>query len=429
MELFSRFCKLNKLNLEDVYETKAMWIMSQLSSVASIFPFDTEKMCTLMVDFESILKQLTNLEFMVKCCLNASCVDLKSIRKLLMMARNTIQNNLDRNLDESLMIQVSQALHRLDTFIFLKKGMQSDQVQIWLQFMRGDMMEECKKLMDIRDFQGALILWTRHQSDFQIHTNDVLSLLNYLPRPNPEEIEFYNSLVTKILPDCLHLIQNKKDISQVLEILAKWIIHTTKRLETERKFDWPQSGIDHAQLMLESLHFIKGFKEDKHNDGLISVRIPLLLQEHKHAKKSPLNKLISLIETLKDLNTLHKVYKLKVKLNDFDVDDKTSVANHLMDWCSSPQEIESLIQNFLKKFLAKFGYDHNEVFAQYVNGLVKETEFCWYYNDSAPWEKTVLVIIKAIDCISTKFELILTTLRQAPAPWSSDIQDLVQLGT
>ena len=100
----------------------------------------------------------------------------------------------------------------------------------------------------------------------------------------------------------------------------------------------------------------------------------------------------------------------------------------LLDWCSSPQEVRSLIEGFLKDFLKRFEYDLNKVLAEYLVGLVQETEFCWYTNDSAPWEKTAVVIIEAIDCTTTKFEMILESLRQAPAPWSEDIQQLVTLG-
>ena len=125
---------------------------------------------------------------------------------------------------------------------------------------------------------------------------------------------------------------------------------------------------------------------------------------------------------------MHVEYRLKIKLNDFDVDDKMSVANLLLDWCSSPEEVESLIYNFLKKFLKKFEYDPNKVLAEYIIGLVEDTGFTWWSSDSAPWEKTVGVMIKAIDCVSTKLNLILEALRQAPVPWSQDIQDLAQLG-
>ena len=146
----------------------------------------------LMTEFETILKQLTNLEFMVRCCLNTTYSDLKNIRKLLIMARNTIQNNIDQDLEESLMIQVSQALHRLDTFIFLQ-NFSSNQVEHWLQFSKADLLEECKKLLENNQYQGALILWNRHQSEFDIQETEVLNLLSCLPRlASPESADLYN---------------------------------------------------------------------------------------------------------------------------------------------------------------------------------------------------------------------------------------------
>ena len=103
-------------------------------------------------------------------------------------------------------------------------------------------------------------------------------------------------------------------------------------LEAEKNFNWPESGICHAQTMVEALH-VKDVKDDDHN-GLMNDRIPLLLQEHSNTKKSTFCKLVTLIETLKDLKILHEKYRLKVKLNG-ERESPTTIIKLLMLYCEN----------------------------------------------------------------------------------------------
>ena len=204
--------------------------MSQLSSSMKNEMSDEKHKSALELEFEAILHELTDLEFMVLCSLNVTHSNLKMTRDLLIKARLIIQNNLDQDLDESLMFRVNQALYRLDTFIFLHKDMmnKNNQVQLWHEFSRADMLEECKKRLEIQDFKSALIIWNRHQSDFDIHASQILELLRCLPSSSSENVGFFTQFMIQFLPDCLHLVQDKSHASQILEILAKWIIYTTK---------------------------------------------------------------------------------------------------------------------------------------------------------------------------------------------------------
>ena len=61
---------------------------------------------------------------------------------------------------------------------------------------------------------------------------------------------------------------------------------------------------------------------------------------------------------------------------------------------------------------------------------MEQSDSCWYWNpnESAPWESQVILLIKYIDEISLKLDLLLTSLRQAPAPWSPGIKTLAQMG-
>ena len=79
---------MNGINLEEVRQAKAKWIMTQLSSSRNNEILSDEKhKSALELEFEAILQELTDLEFMVLCCLNATHSNLKMTRDLLIKAQ------------------------------------------------------------------------------------------------------------------------------------------------------------------------------------------------------------------------------------------------------------------------------------------------------------------------------------------------------
>lgn len=143
-----------------------------------------------------------------------------------------------------------------------------------------------------------------------------------------------------------------------------------------------------------------------------------------------MNKIIRFIATLKDLKQLHDTFNIRVKLSDFDDDDKTSVSHLLLDWCTSAKEMKRLINDFLLALLVKFGVDKDQVFASYIQILVKENDCCWYKNpdECAPWQDRVLCLMDFLGSSSLRVDMILVILKHAPAPWSLEIRKLAQFG-
>lgn len=308
---YLRFANLNKMSLEEVHKSRAMWLMNKLSAWNNdnYNEVDEDNLNLL----EATLVKLEDLDFMVRCCINATLIDLKRIRRLLNLARTAIQNNLGQDLEHSLMASVSKALHRLDTFIFVhnktmdKNGDNSGQVDKWIQFSRADMLDECQRLLSIGtlfliifnyyyktlefilgEVKAALIIWNRHQSEFSVLLNPqrILEILNCIPKGNnfSSNQGAKMTFLAKFLPDCLHL--SSTQASNVLDILAKWICATSKALEAENRSAWPLSGIVFSQTMFDALH-VQANQDligDEGLGGLATVRLPLLLQEHKHNK-------------------------------------------------------------------------------------------------------------------------------------------------
>lgn len=262
--------------------------MNQLSAFNKSSSNQNEE---LIDQLEETLKKMADIEFMVRCCLNVTLTDLKRIRKLLLLARTVIQNNLGHQLEQSLMVSVSLALHRLDSFIFVKNELTQtqDEVEQWLQFSRSDMLGECKRLLKAGQLSGALVIWNRHQSEFELDVEQILDILTSIPTSNfgPSQAPKL-AFLAKFVPDCLLLVKNQRDLAGVLETLGKWIIVTAKSLEAENRSMWPQSGIVFAQTMLDALHSATRVDDEVGliGRGLTHIQIPLLFQEQKLSKVS-----------------------------------------------------------------------------------------------------------------------------------------------
>ena len=58
----------------------------------------------------------------------------------------------------------------------------------------------------------------------------------------------------------------------------------------------------------------------------------LMLHQQRTDPESDLFELTKLIETLKDLKVLLERFRFRIKLSDFDVDNKADVAAIILDW-------------------------------------------------------------------------------------------------
>ena len=300
----TKFALLNKLDLEDIYQSKCIAIMSDLSAWTTSDKKDNSQKDDVILDeLEECLKLIKDLSFVVKFCLNATFRDLEKIRRLLKLARQCIQNSSQgMELDVNLMVDVSRALQRLDTFIFIN-GIDHGNVEEWLEFLNSGIFSQLKLTLQQGNVHAAIILWTRHQDDVEWNQEMIRTLLETIPS-KLESLEF----LSKFISESVLKMRDQAAMASTVEIFSAWIVSSTKALESKKKMlVWPQSGLDFAKSLLEALHVA-----DKDDKGLSSSRIPLLLQEHKNSTDTSLHKLIKLLDTLEDLAKLHNQFKIKV---------------------------------------------------------------------------------------------------------------------
>lgn len=107
-----KFATFNNLSSENVYISKARYLVNQLASIENV------QEVNIFNQLQDTLRKIQKDDkFIIECCLNAIFNDLSLTRKMLMMGRKYLSEDVTK---------VNQALHRLDTFIFVNGNQQGN---------------------------------------------------------------------------------------------------------------------------------------------------------------------------------------------------------------------------------------------------------------------------------------------------------------
>ena len=417
-----KFARQYKLPVEPVHRGKFAWIMERLSPWRKD-PFGEGEEDDLMKELKRTLGKFDDLAYLVECCVTAAVPKLSQLRSLLHLARDTIRNNakMDDVVGFDLMVRVSRALKRLKTFTLCFPENQSGSIDEWISFSRADLCVECKKLLKLGKEREAILVWNRHKVEFIDHMNceSVREFLDLVPS-SEWKIEPRLRWLSHFLPDCL------KVYPDALPVISAWASEAARAYETERR-SWPSNGLRFAEGVLNAL----SFDSDGGGDALRTSRAHQMLNQQRSDPTSELHRLIGLIESLKDLDTLHKRFRLHVKLAEFLTEDKSEVIATLLDWCTESAEITNLVENFLLDYLRRCpGHlESGRIFAEYLGHLVSSSEFSWHwYIGDAPWEPKAKALLPFITSLEDKAECILEIVKSAPVPWSATITQICSVG-
>ena len=448
--------RLNGLDFEKIYQGKSSWLLAKLSpwNSSNIEGKSIEGYDKYILELRNTLENMSNLEYMVRCCVGAALPSLKDTRNVLLLARNVIQKHLnENNFDQNLLSSISFTLQRLETFIYThhdhvtidcgtdqeKMTSQSkitshEIIDKWASFNRADMLVRVGQFISQEKISAALLVWQRHQAEFseRLTLEHIRTLLNLI---KPEDNSFVSNgpnhekmfrWLSQFIPDCLRILP------ECLPIIADWTVTATKRLELRDRRNWPSNGIKLATSSLEAMHLCNGNYQDNYKlNSLKSTRIPLTLHQQRTDKTSNLYNLTNLVESLFDLTILHGELKIRIRLDDFIQEDKYEVCTQLLDWCTSSEEVKLLLDKFMVSYIKRFRLDQTKVLASYCENMITDTGFCWYWElgSTAPWEDKVETIVHYLsNSPIVQANLILETLKYAPVPWSTTIKKLCEVG-
>ncbi|TRY72764.1 hypothetical protein TCAL_00185 [Tigriopus californicus] len=412
-----KFAHNFKLPVQDVHQAKISWLLEQLSPWRET-TLDESEASLLLTDLKETLSKLTDLDFIVQCCINAALRNLNDVEELLKLARNIIQSNVGKEMNIQLMITVSRTLQRLETFNMALDGAGAEE---WMAFLRADLFQMFLNSVRECKLEQSLIIWNRHKPEFSksFDSEHVVMCLEMIPRTWSVEDRLH--WLNYVLPDCLQMCP------EALGEIASWAYRTTLVYEMESRREWPDNGLQFAGGILNTLCFSSDVDQET---NLKAVKAQLVLNCQRSNPKSELSNLIGLNDLLKDLRTLHKRHRLRVKVQDFSSPDKMYVISLLLDWLTSQEEIQSLVETFLIEYITRFNLSPSDVFSTYLSELIRTTEFSWHWHfGETPWESKASALIPHIESIERRARVILEIAKCAPVPWSANIQRICDSGT
>ena len=411
-----KFAASFNLDMEQVHRARASWLLNFLSPWKPEDP--SQPHGKVIKDLEATLTKMTDLNFVVDLCVTAAVPSLATTRDLLNFARKKIENNPEE-VSERLLLRVGQTLHRLETYVLIHPGPETD-MNTWMEFTRASMLTSVETLISRGDLDRATLLWIRHQAEFKDKMN--VTLVSQLLETIPETVapQSIMAWLAQFIPDSLRLVPDS------LPAISSWGVGAVTRLELSRRASWPQSGLTFARAVLDTMTFTRSSS----NSDFTQFMSLLTLNQQRIEPDSALSQLISIIKALEDLLVLHKQFRIKLKLSEFTDPVKFNVISLILDWVNSANEIKTLMDTFLVDFLHRSELDMNKSLTEYILAILDNTSFTWHWHiGSAPWEEKVATLVQYITNVEDKSEVILEAVKNAPVPWSEVITDLCEAGT
>ncbi|XP_077164677.1 kinetochore-associated protein 1 isoform X2 [Paroedura picta] len=407
------------LEVELVYKMKVSSILERLTS-ESVNHNGQSSGLELVTQAKESLNKIKDNQFVVECCINTPWPTYEIAHTMLSYAENrissrgvTIVASLSSKNSASL-TTVLQAQARLTTF-YGAFGPKKFSGSTWLTFLNNeDVFKDILYQLTEGNLFSASYLWKRHQGDFteRFSVEMLENLLNAISATISRKelcLWFRDGIMPFIN---LALPQGQK-------IMAKWLEQQARNLELTDKANWPENGLEMAQV------FFASYSPDK--AGVASSLCSTLWDN----KCEEVRRLAKLIRALQGLIDLHRKYNCKLALYEFEKENATTIAFRMIDRILVAELIPAALEKFIEPYMCQHNLHKDEILLQYIKDLLER--YCTRTTSvfHTTWEAKAIAVLGCMSNTDLKFEGVLAIMHSTVVPWSPGVQNLVQqyLGT
>ncbi|XP_066943514.1 kinetochore-associated protein 1 [Macrobrachium rosenbergii] len=397
--------------------------ISKLHGTRKLKPTEAMEFCkTFNLDVEEVNKAharyLCDLMNPWRTYSNATLNDAECEENGHVAGSGTIRDSEEGDKLSSLMQQVSESTHRLRTFETI---FPASDIQHWLAFLRTDMLEEFILHLQKGNLDVASTVWHRHLYEFgsSIDIDKVSEILSSLPF-NMQSDKLCSWLPRNVVSDLVKLCPDS------MEVIAMWGDKRVKDLEFLEKAGWPSNGLALANTIISILENVVA---DFHAGGNIEVQMAVHVAQWKaHSPSSALYHLRQTSLALQDLQLLAEKFRVKIGFREYTQEDKVAVAASILDWLVSGEEVEPLIDGFLRSYFIRHGLEYNTTLAYFVRETLGSADQDWWVWQEAQWEDKVYAVVNIITDIQLRVECIVECVHIAPVPWSEGTKAMCDAG-
>ncbi|KAM4649305.1 kinetochore-associated protein 1 isoform 6-T8 [Amazona ochrocephala] len=403
------------LDVELVYKVKANTILEKLAS-ASVGSYGQEVWLDLVNEAKENLQKIQDRQFVVYYCINAPWPLYETTQEMLNYAKVRILKKDDRTFAPSSdgapvsITEVLRAQARLTTF-YGAFGLEKFSGIAWTEFLNSeDIFKNILSQLEEGNLSCAQYLWLRHQADFESSFNEKMleNLINAIHFTVPLK-ELCLWLKNVVIPF------SRRVVPKGQKILAKWLEQGARNLELTDKANWPENGLQMAEVFFTS-----------RNQGEMRLTISGHWTLLKCVDCEEVHRLKKLVNDLQELINLYRKYNCRLALSDFEKENATTIVFRMFDKILAPELVPSILEKFIKPYLCEHNLQKDELLLQYIKDLLERCRTRSTSVFETAWEAKAIAVIGCISDTDMKFDAVLQIMNGAMVPWSAAVEQLVK---
>ncbi|KAM8993079.1 kinetochore-associated protein 1 [Ara ararauna] len=403
------------LDVELVYKVKANTILEKLAS-ASVGSYGHEVWLDLVNEAKENLQKIQDRQFVVDYCINAPWPLYETTQEMLNYAKVRILKKDDRTFAPSSdgapvsITEVLRAQARLTTF-YGAFGLEKFSGIAWTEFLNSeDIFKNILSQLEEGNLSCAQYLWLRHQADFESSFNEKMleNLINAIHFTVPLK-ELCLWLKNVVIPF------SRRVVPKGQKILAKWLEQGARNLELTDKANWPENGLQMAEVFFTS-----------RNQGEMRLTISGHWTLLRCVDCEEVHRLKKLVNDLQELINLYRKYNCRLALSDFEKENATTIVFRMFDKILAPELVPSILEKFIKPYLCEHNLQKDELLLQYIKDLLERCRTRSTSVFETAWEAKAIAVIGCISDTDMKFDAVLQIMHGAMVPWSAAVEQLVK---
>ncbi|XP_064209384.1 kinetochore-associated protein 1 [Anguilla rostrata] len=375
------------LDVELVYKVKLDFVLEKLAA-ASAGGCGQEVWSELVEEAKTNLVKIMDEQFVVEYCMQAPWPTFSIAEEMLNHAVSRYPSS-----------QIQEALSKLATFCGLN-GPDKFNGSSWIKFLNStDYMGDILWHLREGDLRGAQHLWLRHEWEFveRFDEKALDSLLSSVPEniPSKDLCLWFRSIVVPFV---------RRTLPKGQKTLARWLEQRARNLQLTEKSDWPQNGLDMAEL------------------GLPSFWLWMPLEDCGAVEAEQLR---ALVASLRQLLDLYRKYNCRLSLSDFEKGNTRSIALLMLDKVLAPELIPSVIESSVRPYSLAHQLSLDDLLLQYIKDLLDR---CSSQTTSlfTEWEAKAIAVLGCMTDPDLVVDAVLEIMYKAVVPWSHVVEELVQ---
>ncbi|KAG7480993.1 hypothetical protein MATL_G00062040 [Megalops atlanticus] len=375
------------LDVELVYKVKLDFVLEKLAST-SVKSSGHAVWSELVNEVKTNLMKIMDEQFVVEYCMQAPWPTFSIAEEMLNHAASRYPSS-----------QIQGALSRLVTFCGLNGPDKFNGIS-WIEFLnRADYMSDVLWHLREGDLKGAQHLWLRHEWEFAEKFDEKVldTLLCSIPEniPSKELCLWFKSVIIPFI---------RRTFPKGQKTLARWLEQRARNLQLTEKSDWPQNGLDLAELGLPSFW---------------------LCMPPEDYGAEEVEKLKSLVGSLRELLDLYRKYNCRLSLSDFEKGNTRSIAFLMLDKVLAPELIPSVMESTIRPYALAHHLPLDELLLLYIKDLLDR---CSSQSTSlfTEWEAKAMAVLGCMTDTDLVVDAVLEIMYKAVVPWSEAVEQLVQ---